>query len=77
MKILRTGSRSIKPHHAVDKSGESIPTVSIDYAFLNDEQDVGEDACGMRIPAFKDRKTGIIQARASQVRETTNMPLSG
>ena len=51
------------PHHRIEKTDETIPTVSIDDAFLNEKHEVSDDICGMPILATKDRKTGIIQAR--------------
>ena len=62
-KFFAMGRGVSMPHRAVDKASETIPTVSIDYAFLNEKQEVGDDTCGMPILAIKDRKTGIIQAR--------------
>jgi len=51
-------------HRKIDKSQETIPTISIDYAFLNEKQEVeNEERCGMPILAIKDRKTGMMQSR--------------
>ncbi len=58
------GKSVAAPHRRVDKSDETIPTVSIDYAFLNEKQEVDtrEDS-GMPILVIKDRKSGIMQSR--------------
>ena len=51
-------------HRKGDKSNEGIPTVSIDYAFLNKKQEVDSvENVGMPILAIKDRKSGMIQSR--------------
>ena len=51
-------------HRKIDKSEETIPTISIDYAFLNQKQEVeNEERSGMPILAIKDRKTGMMQSR--------------
>ena len=58
------GKSVAAPHRRVDKSDETIPTVSIDYAFLNEKQEVDtrEDS-GMPILVIKDRKSGMMQSR--------------
>ena len=59
------------PHRRVDKSNEATPTVSIDYAFLNEKQeiDTGENL-GMPILAIKDRTSGMIQSRVVPAKGT-------
>ena len=63
-KFCVMGKSVASPHRKIDKSEESIPTVSVDYAFLNDKQEVvKEENAGMPILAIKDRKSGMIQSR--------------
>ena len=58
-------------HRKVDKSNEVVPTVSIDYAFLNEKQEVDNTECsGMPILAIKDRKSGMIQSRVVPAKGT-------
>ena len=58
------GKSVAAPHRSVDKRNEEIPTVSIDYAFLNEKQEIDTvEQAGMPILAIKDRKTGMMQSR--------------
>ena len=45
----------------VDKNSETVPTVSIDYAYMEEKQDVKEEL-GMPILVMKDRKSKMIMA---------------
>ena len=59
------------PHRKIEKSNEGVPTVSIDYAFLNEKQEVGNtENSGMPILAIKDRKSGMIQSRVVPAKGT-------
>ena len=63
-KFCVMGKSVASPHRKIDKSEDTVPTVSIDYAFLNDKQEViKEENAGMPILAIKDRKTGMMQSR--------------
>ena len=68
------GKSVAAPHRRVDKSNEGTPTISIDYAFLNEKQEIQRrnkssdeietvETLGMPILAIKDRKSGMIQSR--------------
>ena len=58
------GKSVAAPHRKIDKGNELIPTISIDYAFLNEKQEIDNtENSGMPILAIKDRKSGMIQSR--------------
>ena len=65
------GKSVANPHRSIDKSEEGIPTVSIDYAFLNEKQEIdsGENS-GMPVLALKDRKSGMMQSRVVPAKGT-------
>ena len=65
------GKSVSQAHNRVDKTKETIPTISIDYAYLSDKQEVEATGhTGMPILAIKDRKTGIIQSRVVPAKGT-------
>ena len=70
-KFCVLGKSVANPHRKIDKTTETVPTISIDYAYLNDKQEVEEIGnTEMPILAIKDRKTGMIQARVVPTKGT-------
>ncbi len=65
-------------HKIIEKSEETIPTVSNEYEFLNDKQEVAqekEEGTCNPILSIRERNTGIIQSRVVPMRGTDKLAI--